>query len=174
MYLNRDEWDCLRCLFLARARKCQLKRDRDRWVLFVLLYDVYVSISERVKSNWIRSKWWRLLWFWKNWALLLCSRFLSHPQHSALFVFFFFFLCLLLLVVLFSLHIVCFFFLFTFCLSMSNNTMSYKYIKNNFPFFPLFMLQIVCCVFVYCCCCVYFDCVVYDIVLVIFAHFCCF
>lgn len=42
--------------------------------------------------------------------------------------------CLLLLVVLFSLHIV--FFLFTFCLSMSNNTMSYKYIKNNFPFFP--------------------------------------
>lgn len=78
--------------------------------------------------------------------------------------------CLLLLVVLFSLHIV--FFLFTFCLSMSNNTMSYKYIKNNFPFFPLFMLQIVCCVFVCCCCCcVYFDCVVYDIVLVIFAHF---
>lgn len=54
-----------------------------------------------------------------------------------------------LLVVLFSLHIV--FFLFTFCLSMSNNTMSYKYIKNNFPFFPfLFMLQIICvlCVFV--------------------------
>lgn len=42
--------------------------------------------------------------------------------------------CLLLLVVLFSLHIV--FFLFTFCLSMSNNTMSYKYIKKQLSFFP--------------------------------------
>lgn len=52
-----------------------------------------------------------------------------------------------LLVVLFSLHIV--FFLFTFCLSMSNNTMSYKYIKNNFPFFPFCLCYKL---FVFCVC----------------------
>lgn len=87
---------------------------------------------------------------------------------SSLFVFSRIFVFLLLLVVLFLVYTSFVFFLFTFCLSMSNNTMSYKYIKNNFPFFPFFLVYVTNCLFVFVCLCV---AVVYDIVLVIFAHY---
>lgn len=74
--------------------------------LMILSIRMWVSISERVKSNWIRSKWRRLLWFWMCVCVLekLSSRFVFNPFRFLTCFFF----CLLLLVVLFSLHIVCF------------------------------------------------------------------
>lgn len=49
MYLNRDEWDCLRerALSLFRARKCQLKRVReiDWWVFCLFMMCVLVLVK---------------------------------------------------------------------------------------------------------------------------------
>lgn len=114
MYLNRDEWDCLRArvVSFSREKMSAQKSERDRLMSFCFVYDVCISISERVKSNRIRSKWRRLLWFWMC-VCLLCLEKLS----SRLFLNPFRFLtcfCLFLLVVLFSLHIVCFLVYFLF------------------------------------------------------------
>lgn len=102
---------CACTLSLSREKMSAQKSERDRLMSFLFVYDVCISISERVKSNRIRSKWRRLLWFWmcvccvwKNWALVC---FFNPFRFLTCF-------CLLLLVVLFSLHIVCFLVYFLF------------------------------------------------------------